>query len=113
MNDVELYEQLLGLTAPWRVVGVHLDPAVQQVRGAVAAAPDARWACPECGQPCPGYDHREERAWRQASGCANRSSRSALPRSGANHTWRGREAHPVATRQARTTAMAAARPMTR
>jgi transposase len=69
MNDVELYQQLLGLTAPWTVAAVTIDVGQQQVRVAVAAPPETRWPCPECGQLCPGYDHREERAWRHLDSC--------------------------------------------
>ena len=69
MNDVELYQQLLGLTAPWQVTGVALEADQQQVRVYVEAPPETLWHCPECQQPCPGYDQREERAWRHLDSC--------------------------------------------
>jgi transposase len=70
MKDVELYQQLLGLTAPWTVTAVAVDVDQQQVRVSVAAPPETRWPCPECGRQCPGYDHRQERAWRHLDSCA-------------------------------------------
>jgi transposase len=35
----------------------------------VEPAADAPWCCPECQQPVPGYDGREERAWRHLDSC--------------------------------------------
>ena len=70
MKDVELYQQLLGLAAPWTVTAVAVDVDQQQVRVSVAAPGETRWPCPECRQLCPGYDHREERAWRHLDSCA-------------------------------------------
>jgi transposase len=69
MNDVELYQQLLGLTAPWTVAGVAVDVDQQQVRVSVEVLSETRWPCPECHQLCLGYDHREERAWRHLDSC--------------------------------------------
>jgi transposase len=70
MTDLELYRQLLGLSEPWHVAEVHLDAATSQVRVRVVARPATLWPCPDCQQPCPGYDVREERAWRHLDSCA-------------------------------------------
>jgi len=70
MNDRTLYEQLLGITPPWQVTQVTVDPAIQQVRVTVAPTPDTTFACPVCQRPCPGYDQRDERAWRHLDSCA-------------------------------------------
>lgn len=69
MTDTELYTQILGLTPPWRVCDVTLDPEGRSVHVRVEPAADAQWLCPECRQPAPGYDGREERAWRHLDSC--------------------------------------------
>jgi transposase len=69
MTDIELYTQLLGLTPPWQVCAVTLDPDARSVHVRVEPAADAQWRCPECRQPAPGYDGREERAWRHLDSC--------------------------------------------
>jgi transposase len=69
MTDTELYTQILGLTPPWQVCAVTLDPAARSVHVRVEPAADVQWCCPECQQPAPGYDGREERAWRHLDTC--------------------------------------------
>jgi transposase len=64
MESVELYRQLLGLTAPWTVERVELDVEQQRVEVHVEHTPGQRFACPECGQQLSVYDHLGERAWR-------------------------------------------------
>jgi transposase len=70
MTDTELYTQILGLTPPWQVCDVTLDPEARSVRVRVEPAADVPWCCPECQQSAPGYDEREERAWRHLDSCA-------------------------------------------
>jgi transposase len=70
MTDTELYTQILGLTPPWQVCDVTLDPEARSVRVRVEPTADAQWRCPECQQPAPGYDEREERTWRHLDSCA-------------------------------------------
>lgn len=70
MTDTELYHQLLGLTAPWQVSHIELNPASQQVR--VYVTYDvvlSQLLCPECGQTGACYDLREERTWRHLDSC--------------------------------------------
>lgn len=70
MTDTELYRQLLGLTTPWQVSRVELSVPQQEVRVHVTydfAQPHL--LCPECGQPGPYYDLREERTWRHLDSC--------------------------------------------
>jgi transposase len=69
MRDTELYQQILGLEAPWRVVRVELD--VKQTRVDVFAEHAKRktWPCPECEAPCGLHDHDEERTWRHLDSC--------------------------------------------
>jgi len=64
MRDVELYQQLLGLVAPWTVGGVELSVEGERVDIWAAHAPQVRWPCPECETVLPVYDHAEERARR-------------------------------------------------
>jgi transposase len=64
MESVELYRQLLGLTAPWTVERVELDMERQRVEVHVGHAPGQRFACPDCGQELAVYDHLSARTWR-------------------------------------------------
>ncbi len=55
MRDIELYRALLGLSAPWAVVGVDVDMREQRVVVRVEAG-SGPYPCPECGTPGPRYD---------------------------------------------------------
>ena len=68
MRDRELYATILGLTAPWKVTDVELDPEAELVSVRVEFAGSAALVCPECGQACPGYDTRDRR-WRHLDTC--------------------------------------------
>ena len=48
MHSKELYEEVLGLEWPWRVVGVDLSPAEREVRIEIENV-EKRPACPICG----------------------------------------------------------------
>jgi len=69
MQDTDLYRQLLGIVSPWTVDRVALNLAEGAVYVYLLEEPDATWVCPECGQPAPVYDHREERTWRHLDSC--------------------------------------------
>jgi transposase len=69
MDSVELYRQLLGLTAPWTVERVELDMAKQHVEVHVGHGAGKRFACPECGRELGVYDHTAERVWRHLDSC--------------------------------------------
>jgi len=69
MNSVDLYRQLLGLTAPWMVERVELDIARQHVEVHVGHPAGQRFACPECGCELGVYDHLGERVWRHLDSC--------------------------------------------
>lgn len=81
MRDKDLYQQILGIRAPWRVSEVELDLAGGEVTVHVDREPDAGpLTCPECGRPCPGYDRRPRR-WRHLDTCQFRTILAAdLPR---------------------------------
>ena len=57
MDRVELYRQLLGVTAPWSVQRVDMDVHGLRVDVHLEHAPAARFACPQCGRECSVYDH--------------------------------------------------------
>jgi len=69
MRDVELYQQLLGLVAPWTVGRVELSVQGERVDIWAEHAPQVRRPCPECETLLPVYDHAEERAWRHLDSC--------------------------------------------
>jgi transposase len=64
MHERELYERLLGLSAPWFVADVKLNTVAQQVDVFVEHTQGTSFSCPECGNACPVYDHTAERQWR-------------------------------------------------
>ena len=69
MESVELYRQLLGLTAPWTVERVELDVAKKHVEVHVGHQAGQRFASPECGRELGIYDHLAERVWRHLDSC--------------------------------------------
>lgn len=68
MRDVELYQQLLGLVAPWTVGRGELSVEGERV-DIWAEHAEVRWPCPECETLLPVYDHSEEREWRHLDSC--------------------------------------------
>jgi transposase len=71
MRDTQLYGRILGIEQPWKVTGVELDLAHDEVRVRVEHTGEAL-ACPACGAACPGYDKRERR-WRHLDTCQYRT----------------------------------------
>ena len=69
MDSVELYRQLLGLSAPWTVERVELDVARQHVEIHVEHPARQCFVCPECGKELAVYDHVGERVWRHLDSC--------------------------------------------
>jgi transposase len=67
MQDFQLYQQILGLTEPWRVEQVTLDRPAKQIEVRVGYA-DTLWGCPECQQRMHLHDY-EERRWRHLDSC--------------------------------------------
>ena len=68
MNDIELYQNILGVTSPWVVTSVRLDLKGKTVTISVdhdtAQAPQ----CPVCGASASIYDHHIRR-WRHLDTC--------------------------------------------
>jgi transposase len=69
MQDHQLYQQILGLTAPWHVARVELKLEEDKVHVHLGHDPQAAWPCPECGRTCPLHDHAAERTWRHLDTC--------------------------------------------
>lgn len=67
MQDIQLYEQILGLRAPWRVDSVKLKAKEQEIEVRVSFA-DTIWGCTECQQRMVIHDY-EERRWRHLDSC--------------------------------------------
>lgn len=70
MTDNDLYQQILGLTPPWRVSDVDLriddDEIIVHVVHDISMG---QAKCPICQQGCPGYDTSKERRWRHLDTC--------------------------------------------
>ena len=80
MQGHQLYEQILGITAPWCVERVELRLTDGEVHVHLAHG-EAAWRCPECGQACPLYDHGPERTWRHLDTCQYQTLlHAAVPR---------------------------------
>jgi transposase len=69
MQDTRLYEQILGLSDPWKIGRVELNVVDQKVDLWVEHRADASWNCPTCSKPCTLYDHAPERTWRHLDTC--------------------------------------------
>jgi transposase len=67
MNDTKLYEQILGLQAPWSVQSVTLKQAEGIIEIEVVCA-ETLWGCPQCGQRMHRHD-TQRRRWRHLDSC--------------------------------------------
>lgn len=67
MRDVALYERLLGLAPPWRVVDVDLRLQEGEIVVRVEAC-GTQWGCPECGERMHRHDSAVRR-WRHLDTC--------------------------------------------
>jgi transposase len=62
MRDVDLFQQALGLNAPWRVTDCTFQQRRLELR--IDFARGARFACPECTKDgCPVHD-TDTKTWR-------------------------------------------------
>ena len=64
MFDTELYQQVLGLTAPWRVAEVKLDVESTQIHVHVEHREGGLGPCRHCQKDLACYDHAPKRTWR-------------------------------------------------
>lgn len=69
MQDTKLFETILGLQAPWRIVRVELDTTGERVDLWAEHDADVRWRCSDCDKELPCRDHAEERVWRHLDTC--------------------------------------------
>jgi transposase len=69
MRDVDLYQAILGIVTPWRVVKVDLALEAGRVDVWVEHGRGERFPCPECSEPCTVYDHSAQRTWRHLDTC--------------------------------------------
>lgn len=67
MKDFELYQQILGLVAPWQVAAVTLKREARAVEVRVRCT-EGLWACPTCAQRMHVHDW-VERSWRHLDSC--------------------------------------------
>jgi transposase len=73
MQDIQLYQQILGLKTPWRVSRVEFSEAAGEVRVRVEHEAEAGFLCSECGAAAPIHDHAPERTWRHLDTCQYRT----------------------------------------
>ena len=64
MRDTGLYEQILGLTAPWQVSKVTMDQEAKIITVQIELPAAAALACPVCGRAGCTIKDRQERTWR-------------------------------------------------
>lgn len=69
MQDRQLYEQILGIQAPWFVERVELELEYGQVHVHLGHDQQVVWHCPQCGRECPLHDHTAQRTWRHLDTC--------------------------------------------
>jgi len=69
MRDTELYEQLLGVSHPWKVIKVELDSLAGRVDVWIKDRSGVSWVCPKCQAKASVYDHSQERVWRHLNTC--------------------------------------------
>jgi transposase len=69
MRDTELYQQVLGLEAPWAVSRVELSAEGGRIDVWAEHARRTQLTCPECSQELSVYDHGDEREWRHLDTC--------------------------------------------
>jgi transposase len=69
MRDTELYQQVLGLSAPWAVSRVELSTEGGRIDVWAEHPRGTRFACPECSLELSVYDHGDEREWRHLDTC--------------------------------------------
>jgi len=81
MQDLQLYEQILGIQSPWYVerVELKLDGGKGAVRVYLEHQQNRVWPCSECGQECGLYDHQPERQWRHLDTCQYQTILHASP----------------------------------
>lgn len=68
MDEISLYEHILGIRSPWFVGSVALNKSTNIVSVSVRIGDDIALTCPQCRKPSPRYDKRA-RKWRHLDTC--------------------------------------------
>jgi len=68
MNDISLYQKILGDTSPWTVGEVRLDAEKMTIEVRLALRPDVLWGCPTCSARMHIKEWRTRR-WRHLDSC--------------------------------------------
>ncbi len=63
---------LIGIESPWEISEIKQDKAAFTAEIHVTCSKGSVLRCPECGEVCPGYDHRL-RQWRHTDICEYRT----------------------------------------
>ncbi len=63
-QDLVLFQQALGLSEPWEVVGVEFDLARKRLDLRVDFPKGSVFCCPECGREGLKARDTEEKCWR-------------------------------------------------
>jgi len=69
VQDIDLYQQILGLKHPWEVKAVELDPKAGVIKVAVEHPEGHKFACRKCGTELGCFDHSPPRKWRHLDTC--------------------------------------------
>lgn len=69
MQDTELYQHILGLESPWRVVHVEVNVEAGEIVVQARHPERTKFRCPECDQQLSCYDHAPARRWRHLDSC--------------------------------------------
>lgn len=70
MESTELYQQILGITAPWFVESVEINHVETKVTVVLAHfTGSGLFRCPTCDAQAPIYDHHDTRTWRHLDTC--------------------------------------------
>jgi transposase len=68
-SNNELYQQILGLASPWKVVDVRLEVESQAVHIFLEHDSESSFRCPKCDREYGCYDHAPGRTWRHLNTC--------------------------------------------
>jgi transposase len=81
MRDTGLYEQILGLAAPWQVTKVTMDQQAKTINVRIELPGGTTLSCPVCDRANCTIKDRQERTWRHLDTCQFKTLISApLPR---------------------------------
>ena len=69
MQDIELYQQILGLESPWSVSSVDLNIELGEIVVKVSHPEGTKFCCPQCDQKLSCYDHSRARRSRHLDCC--------------------------------------------